>query len=55
MMENKHSDDAVTYLNNAGQVPLTESVKAVGLNALQRPPWEMHSDDQVRIRFGTVA
>jgi selenocysteine lyase/cysteine desulfurase len=50
MVENKHSDDAVTYLNNAGQAPLAESVKAVGLNALQRPPWEMHSEDQVRIR-----
>lgn len=41
----------VVYLNNAGQSELSPEVKAAGMAAVQRPPWEPHgSDDQGRIR-----
>jgi selenocysteine lyase/cysteine desulfurase len=63
MVENSHSADSnedgwlhdstpnVVYLNNAGQAPLAPEVKKAGIDALQRPPWEMHAeDDQKRVR-----
>jgi len=51
------SMDGIVYLNHAGQAPLSEAVKAAGTEALQRPPWKMHADeDQVKIRafFSTL-
>ena len=43
--------DSVTYLNNGGQAPLSEAAKAAGEEALNRPPWTMHADDdQAKIR-----
>lgn len=44
-------DSGIVNLNNAGQAPLSEAVKAAGVEAVQRPPWKMHAtDDQVPIR-----
>ncbi len=41
----------VVYLNNAGQAELSPEVKAAGIAAVERQPWDPHdSDDQERIR-----
>jgi selenocysteine lyase/cysteine desulfurase len=52
MVQHEHdSGDAITYLDNAGQAPLAESIKAVGMDTLQKPPWGNHADnDQAKIR-----
>lgn len=47
----KMGDSPVVYLNNAGQAPFSEAIQAAGIEALQRPPWKRHADDdQAKIR-----
>jgi selenocysteine lyase/cysteine desulfurase len=45
------SSTGVVYLNHAGQAPLTADVQRAGIEALKRPPWQIHADDdQKRVR-----
>lgn len=46
--ENVNADDVV-YLNNAGQARLNPAVQAAGVEAVTRPAWEMHVDDDQRV------
>ena len=44
-------DSDIVYLNNAGQAPLSQEVQRAGIDAMRRPPWQMHGDeDQKRVR-----